>query len=356
MTMTARERVSRCLRHGKPDRVPIFECFWDATVSQWRTEGLPSGVAAEDYFGLEIELTEVDNTFGFSPEVVERTDEYVIERDGWGCLKRNWVDRRSTPELLDFAVKGRADWDRVKTRLVPGAERVNWTRVRAQHSRWRDEDQFICLEAMIGYDILWRKMGVERALMAIAEDPAWVMEIYEYDANMLIGMVDLLLDGGLEFDGAWLYDDLAYKNGPLFSPKSYREQLLPYHSRIVNHLHAKGLPVILHSCGNIMGLVAALVEAGFDCLQPLEVKAGCDLASLVREYGRDVCFMGGVDARVLGADREADMEAEVRAKLDLGMNSPGGYVFHSDHSIPPQVSFARYSRILELVRNYGVYR
>jgi uroporphyrinogen-III decarboxylase len=38
------------------------------------------------------------------------------------------------------------------------------------------------------------------------------------------------------------------------------------------------------------------------------------------------------------------------------MASPGGYVFHSDHSIPPQVSFARYGRIVELVREYGVYR
>ena len=356
MNMTSRERVGRCLRHEQPDRVPIFECFWDATVRQWRTEGLPSGVAAEDHFGLEIGLMEVDNTFGLPPEVVERTDEYVIERDSWGYLKKNWADRRSTPELLDFAVKDRADWDRVKTRLTPDAGRVDWQLVRAQHSRWRQEGQFICLEAMIGYDILWRKMGVERALMAIAEDPAWVMEIYEYDANMLIGMVDIFLDSGLEFDGAWLYDDLAYKNGPLFSPKSYREQLLPYHRQIVDHIHAKGLPVILHSCGNIMSLADGLVEAGFDCLQPLEVKAGCDLATLAREYGRDMCFMGGVDVRALAAAGEGDMEAEVKAKLDIGMASPGGYVFHSDHSIPPQVSFARYGRIVELVREYGVYR
>jgi hypothetical protein len=38
------------------------------------------------------------------------------------------------------------------------------------------------------------------------------------------------------------------------------------------------------------------------------------------------------------------------------MSSPGGYLFHSDHSIPTQVSFQRYARVVELVREYGVYR
>jgi len=356
MTMTSRERVARCLRHERPDRVPIFECFWDATILNWRKEGLPPEMSPGDHFGLEIELMEVDNTFGFPPEVMEKTDEYVVERDGWGYLKKNWTDRRSTPELLDFAVKTRMDWNRVKGRLTPDASRVNWDAARAQHAAWREKGRFICLEAMIGYDILWRKMGVERALMATAEDPMWVMEVYEYDANMLMGMAEIFLESGLDFDGAWLYDDLAYKNGPLFSPRTYREQLLPYHRQIVDFFHGKKLPVIVHSCGNIMSLAKGFVEAGFDCLQPLEVKAGCDLAQLVREYGREVCFMGGVDVRALAADSEAEMEAEVKAKLDLGMASPGGYVFHSDHSIPTQVSFARYGRIVQLVREYGVYR
>jgi uroporphyrinogen decarboxylase len=172
---------------------------------------------------------------------------------------------------------------------------------------------------------------------------------------MIVGMMQLYLDRELDFDGAWLWDDLAYKNGPLFSPRAYREQLLPSHRRVVEFCHAQGWPVILHSCGNITSLVPDLLAAGFDCLQALEVKAGVDLGFLVREYGRHVCFMGGVDVRALFAGDEAEMVREVTAKLDIGMSSPGGYVFHSDHSIPPQVTFARYGRVLELVHERGVY-
>jgi uroporphyrinogen-III decarboxylase len=113
--------------------------------------------------------------------------------------------------------------------------------------------------------------------------------------------------------------------------------------------------VILHSCGNVTSLVPGIIEAGFDCLQPLEVKAGCDLAHLVREYGRDLCFMGGVDVRTFFADDEAELEREVRAKLAIGMTNPRGYVFHSDHSIPTQVTFTRYAKVAELVKAVGVY-
>jgi len=227
--------------------------------------------------------------------------------------------------------------------------------MKAKHQQWRDEGQFICFEAMTGYDILWRKMGVERALMAIAEDPSWVMGIYECDANMIIGMAELCLANGLDFDGVWLYDDLAYRGGPLFSPKAYREQLRPYHRKLTDYFHSRGRPVILHSCGNITSLVPELLEAGFDCLQPLEVKAGCDLAGLAKEYGSQVCFMGGVDVRAFFAEDEAEMEREVRSKLAVGMSNPGGYIFHSDHSIPTQVSFQRYAKVVELARRQGAY-
>ena len=33
----------------------------------------------------------------------------------------------------------------------------------------------------------------------------------------------------------------------------------------------------------------------------------------------------------------------------------GGYIYHSDHSIPPTVSFDSYRRVIELVREYGSY-
>jgi len=353
--MTSRERVGEALRHRRPDRVPIHESFWEATENRWRDEGLPPGVSADVCFDTEIRMVSIDNSFGFAPEEVERTADYVVVRDEWGILKRDWIDHRSTPELLDFRVTSRAEWDELKGRLKPDPSRVDWESVRAQHARWREEGKFICLAAIPGYEATWRKVGPEALLVAIAEEPDWVREMYEFDAEMIVGMAELYLARGFDFDGAWLWDDLGYRNAPLFSPRAYREQLMPLHKRLCDFFHEQGWPVVLHSCGRVKELVPLLMEAEFDCLQPLEVKAGMVLEELVREYGRDLCFMGGVDVRTFFAEDEAELEDEVSKKLDIGMSNPGGYVFHSDHSIPPQVSLARYRRVVELVREHGVY-
>lgn len=353
--MTSRERVAKALRHQRPDRVPIHEFFWEATTNRWRQQGLPADISPDDYFDTEIRYLILDNSFGFPYQEIERTDQYVVIRDAWGALRRDWVDHRSTPELLDFPIKSKADWRELRKRLTPDPGRVNWEAVRQQHAAWREQGKFICISAVPGYEATWQKIGPEALLLAIAEDPDWVREMYECDTEMNIGMAKLYLERGLDFDGAWLWDDLGYRNALLFSPRAYREQLFPCHKRLCDLFHSHGWPVILHSCGRVRELVPMLIEAGLDCLQPLEVKAGMDLQELVREYGRHLCLMGGVDVRALFAEDESVMEEEVKTKLAIGMSNPGGYVFHSDHSIPTQVSFARYARVLEIVREQGSY-
>jgi len=353
--MTSRDRVDRALRHRKPDRVPIYEAFWEATSNAWHAQGLPEDASPDDYFETEIRLISVDNSFGFPSEEIERTEDSIVVRDAWGILKRDWLDHRSTPELLDFPIKSRAQWDDLKSRLVPDPSRIDWAAIQAEHAAYREQDKFVCLAAIPGYEAAWRKLGVEGLLMAIAEDPGWVRELYEYDTDMILGLAQLYLDQGLDFDGFWFWDDLGYRNAPLFSPHAYREQLLPYHKQLCDFARAHDLPTILHTCGHVMPLVPMIVEAGFDCLQAIEVKAGMDLGLLIRDYGSDLCFMGGVDVRCLFDPNEAVMESEVLEKLRLGMSNPGGYVFHSDHSIPPQVSFERYAKVIDLVRKHGVY-
>ena len=57
--------------------------------------------------------------------------------------------------------------------------------------------------------------------------------------------------------------------------------------------------MILHSDGDIRKLIPLLIEAGFDCLQPLEVKASMDVIELKKQYG-DIryVFMNREDMKI----------------------------------------------------------
>ncbi|HNV22229.1 MAG TPA: uroporphyrinogen decarboxylase family protein, partial [Candidatus Hydrogenedentes bacterium] len=88
-------------------------------------------------------------------------------------------------------------------------------------------------------------------------------------------------------------------------------------------------------------LVPGMLEAGIDCLQVIEVKAGMDLVKLYRDFGDRLSFMGGMDVRVLYTNDTSRIDAELRAKIPV-VKANYGYVLHSDHSIPDQVEYESY--------------
>ena len=79
--MTSKERVLGAINRKKIDRVPMWECFWGTTATNWHGQGLPSDVTdLEEYFNLDVKSlrTYVDWSFQFPSEVIEDNDEYKI--------------------------------------------------------------------------------------------------------------------------------------------------------------------------------------------------------------------------------------------------------------------------------------
>ena len=377
--MNARERVLAALNHQQADRVPIHDSPWVATVERWRKEGLPMVNPAE-YFDYELVSFTPDTSPRLPIEVVQETEEYIVHRTPYGGLRRDHKDYATTPEIIDYPCKSREDWERIKGRLTPSRERVDWEGswlagnaddTRGQESvlergrrDWRrglpgcrqarEQGRFVCYNVMVGYDKLQFYVATEQLLMAIATEPDWVRDMYEADANLAIAMYEMMAEGGFQFDGVWLTCDLGYRNGLLFSPRHYDEQLRPTLRRLFQYFRAKGLPVILHSCGCVRDLIPRFIEDGLTCLQPLEVKAGMDLVALKREFGDQLAFMGGIDVRAMADADPAVIEEEIATKISYAKVG-GGYVYHSDHSVPNNVSLDRYRRVLALVRKYGAY-
>ena len=64
--------------------------------------------------------------------------------------------------------------------------------------------------------------------------------------------------------------------------------------------------------------------------------------------------MGGIDVRAMSAEDPTAIEREIATKIPVAKKG-GGYIYHSDHSVPNNVSLAQYQRVMELVRKYGTY-
>jgi len=141
---------------------------------------------------------------------------------------------------------------------------------------------------------------------------------------------------------------MCYNSGPLISPKLFEEYMVPQYKKITSVLWDHGVDIHYLDCdGDITTLVPHWLDAGINCMFPLEIRGNTDPAQLRETYGRKVLLMGGVDKVPLAQGRKAiDDEIErVRPLIDTG-----GYVPHVDHRVPSDVSYANYLYYIEKKR------
>jgi uroporphyrinogen decarboxylase len=123
----------------------------------------------------------------------------------------------------------------------------------------------------------------------------------------------------LDFDNivaVWPGDDMGFRNGTMISPDLLRHYFLPWHRRWAEMAHAKGLPYVLHSCGDLEAIMKDLIEdVGIDAKHSFE-DVIMPAPEFQRRYGNRVAALGGVDMHVLSSAEPEDLRQYVRNLID----------------------------------------
>jgi len=189
-------------------------------------------------------------------------------------------------------------------------------------------------------------MGLENVSLAFYDDPRLVHDMLDFLADFYVETIHPALDE-LELDYATFWEDMAYTKASLISPKMFQEFLTEPYAKVTSLLREHGIDIIIvDSDGRIDELVPLWLEAGVNCMFPVEGRCN-DPVAVRREYGRDLLMIGGIDKLALMRDRKA-IEDEVISKVPY-LISQGGYIPTVDHRVPPDVPFANYLCYLELV-------
>jgi uroporphyrinogen decarboxylase len=360
--LTSRERVARVLAGEIPDRVPMFDSYWTTTVERWRREGLPAGISPDAYFGTD-DITRIggDYTMQFPERVLEETGASRLYWDADGALRRDLhVEEGWTSQWLEFTIKTQDDWTRHRGRMAFTPARIPDSAVEA-YERARAADRFVCYSGHACFHPTWMRIGMEQMLMLMLDDPGFIHRLFADHVQLIIDIYEAFVARGMTFDGAFMADDLGYQVAPLISPKLYRELVYPHHKRLCDRFAQDGLKTILHSDGNIAPLIPHFLDAGFAGLHPLEAKAGLDVRDLKPRYGDRLVLIGNIDVRELatsGGESPAAVRARIEAEIGEKVSAAkagGGYIYHSDHSVPNDVPLEAYTYAIQMVKQYGTY-
>jgi uroporphyrinogen decarboxylase len=371
MELTSKERFARILKHQPVDRIGLFEVFWRETAEKWVAEGhFARPEMISDHFGLDVrrsagEITPANLTLvnliadiDAGQQVVEETESTKLLRDGNGALLRWMKDSGGAPEHVDFSVRNRAGWEaHIRPHLLDERtyeRRLNFGSYRELRAKCAQDERFLACGIVGPFDQMSPMCGHEHLLIGMAEDAAWVREMADLYATVGIRLLEILFEREGLPDGLWVWDDLGFKGRPFMSTAMYRAQVYPAHKKLFDFAHSHGLPVILHCDGYVEALIPSLIEAGINCLQPLEVKAGMDLVKLKQRFGDQIALIGGMDERVLESNDRQAVEAMLLSQLPQAM-AGSGYVLQVDHSVSPLVEYDTYKFFVERGLEIGTY-
>lgn len=374
-SMTPRQRVQTTLNHQEPDRVPL----------DFATGG-NSAPVPELYqklarlYGLEPELRLVSHIMRLAV-----VDEHILrdlEIDTRPLAMRparRGVRPSGTPGHFydDWGV----EWKEVNVGLTVYRELADPPLAHAslddldRYAWWPDPldpDRYAGLAseaerlyhqtdyALVGcpgfnsiWERAWYLCGFTRMLEGLLLEPEFVHAVLRHITNLCKTALGQYLDlVGPYIQIIKLGDDLGGQNGPLMSPETYRDIIKPYHQELFSFVKQRtGARLFLHSCGSVYRLLPALIEAGVEILNPVQVSAkDMDTARLKLEFGDRLSFMGAIDTQhVLPFGTTAEVRKEVERRI-AHLAPGGGYILAPVHNVqadvPPEnlVTMYRHAR------------
>jgi uroporphyrinogen decarboxylase len=381
-----RDIVDALLRKKPAPRIGLVESPWPDTIAAWVKQGYPtrrarqeagalrwnpesgrwqpgesSGefvepVPAWEHFGFD--LVGVGGWFDAMPlrgrsELVEKSDAWEVRRNGAGAALKYWTGKSGTPEHVDFLMTSREAWERDYRPHLLGLDpaRVDANGAKHQLAAARAAGRWTHYGHLFIWELMRQSMGDVCLYESLLLDPDWIRDYGRVYTDFFQRHYAYLFEQAGRPDGVWMYEDLGYRNGLAASPRVLEDLIFPHFKEMVDFFHARGLPVVLHTCGSTAEALPLIVEAGFDALHPMERKAaGNDPFAFAERYGDRLAFVGGFDARLFETNDRALIRREMTGYI-RGMRARGArLVFASDHSISPNTRYDTYAYAVEVWR------
>jgi uroporphyrinogen decarboxylase len=331
--MPAKERVIAAIRHDNPDYTPGNVELCTPTMRAFSEKYGISKEAFFDFAGNHIE------------KISYNGGEYIEEkffRDEFGVVWDRTIDSDignvqkyffEKADLSNFSLP-RIDVDDIKQRT----EKV------LNNGRQTFKPGKI---GMLLFERAWSLRGMEELLVDFYGEEDFVHELFNKITDYNIAIINEALK--YPIDGFYFADDYGMQTGMLMGPSLWRKFCKPYLARTFSPIKAKGLPVIFHSCGNILDVLDDMVEIGLDCYQTVQPEI-YDLKELKKRYGGRLAFYGAISTQqFLPFAKPDEVKAKVKETISvLGAN--GGYICAPTHQVPWDVPEENVMAMIEALR------
>ena len=327
--MTSKERVQIALAHREPDRVPL-----DLWITPEIEASLIRETGSRDAYEMRVQLGHdclmsivgIVSSFYMSDE-----EQYVCP---WGITWRQVRYAGGTAKYTEIVSHPLAGDDSKLVSFSPPDpdEQEQYREVEDLAARYGNTHCIVGGVLGSVFEGPWYLRGMMQFLQDMLTNKDYAHQLMDmvmgFHRRAGIQMIrrgcDMLLAG----------DDVGTQDRMLISPDLWREFVKPRYGELFQAYRRvkSDVRIATHICGSIEPIIDDLIEVGVDVLNPVQPLA-MDPARLKKRYGKRLSFWGGVDDQeVLPFGTPADVEGEVRLRLEQ-LAPGGGYILCSAHNV-----------------------
>ena len=202
------------------------------------------------------------------------------------------------------------------------------------------------------FERAWSLRGFDNFLMDLVIDPEYAAEFLELITTIQLVLIQRFIDLGVH--GGYFGDDYGAQKNMLFSPQLWRQLIKPRLARLFAPFRETGLPILMHSDGQIADILPDLVDIGLTAYNPVQPEV-IDLAWLRKTFGDKLAYHGGVSTQtILQRGTPEGVKKAVKDCSVLLAPNATGLILAPSHRLMQDIPLENIDAMLAAFRELGV--
>ena len=337
IAMLPKERMLVALRRETPDKIPTFEWFIDTSVMQ-KMCGTDDPIEA-------VERLDIDGV-NIRADYTKKWVDSETFLDEWGIVRKLTGDM--IPASLEHPIK---DITKQAEYVFPDPHSPERFKTLERAVEYYGDRRAIILNLRDGFSDMRDLLGYQEALMALVAEKQHFSDLLKRVVEYNLTLAEIAVKR-YDIQIVATTDDVCSARGPLLSPKSYKETIFPEFRAVVQGFRSLGLFVVKHCDGNVRAFLDLWVEAGINCLDPIDPGGNLDMREIKEQYGHLICLKGNIDCTGhLVSGTPEQVAEEVRECIEKG--GKNGLILSSSNTIHRGVKPENYRAMLDALRQFG---
>jgi len=201
------------------------------------------------------------------------------------------------------------------------------------------------------FERAWSLRGLDTFMMDMVLDPGFAEELLDRILGIRLVLIRRFIALGV--DGGYFGDDYGAQKNMLFSPKMWRKYIKPRLAQMFAPFREAGLPVLMHSDGQIQAIIPDLIEIGLTALNPVQPEV-LDHSWLKSTFGKNLAYYGGISTQtVLPNGSPEEVEKATRECVEKLALEGTGLIIAPSHRMMTDIPLENIDALLDAFSKLG---